>query len=304
MVSTPFYKDAGRQIVFTDLEPDDCLAISIMNKERVTAWVVGEGRCLPEKATRLEELVGDECVEVYLGRESNKEFAETHKATHEFELFNLRRLLDVDTVVMLKPPRELMQYFCTRPRDAKEMYGKLTLIYYGSFNTRCLFDDGFTHDEVLAFLSSFKAAYIFESYLAVQQDSIITDKDAIEHIRQLPHMAEIMDDWDAFIVQDCQDTCMGIDVQFPASIAPYHPEYARYMRNRKCYDYIMGIGVGKQMVLADIGLMLTGPEDYMTASIKFTPEGYLQATKSLVSSIHVVKPTSMYEMLARLRAAI
>lgn len=297
-MSTPFYKSGSRQIVFTDLEPDDSLAISIMNQDNVVYWVVGEGRQLPQKATRLIELVKASC-KVYLGAESDKEFEETHEATLGLKPFDIPLLEDVDTVVMMKPPREFMKYLRYLGKRIKE----LTLVYYGSFNTRCLFDE-YERDDVIGFLSSFKNTYIYESYYAVGQENLITEHDVITRVRQLPHMAEIMDNWDASIVEDCRATCASIDPLFPESIPEDHEDFYKYERNRKCYDSIVKAGIGQQMVFADIGLMLSAPSNYTDVNIEFTLGGYLRAVLAHGSPVHVVNHLGKREMLRRLRHAL
>lgn len=160
----------------TDLEPDDVLAIYILQIAKY--YVVGEGnankkynRMLRYVEMLLKQKNGPTPV-VIEGLGSWKEFVldgkefdtlESKKCTESY-MDNFTKFASGENPVMFsfKPMRELVAEFVKNPDLVKKLVSNVTLYVYGGFNFRCLFKEH--KKELMELINSFKKVCLYESY--------------------------------------------------------------------------------------------------------------------------------------------
>src|SRR5690349_24118120 len=141
-------------ILFTDLEPDDVMAIAILLKFGVNIRyvVVGEGNAniKVSRMRRYCELFGMPS-QVIQGFASNKLFAKdgcefsdlvVEEGVYNREQFmeSISDFLEIapnPVFICLKPPRELLDCF----EELKHKLGLITGLFYGGFNFRTLISE-------------------------------------------------------------------------------------------------------------------------------------------------------------------
>lgn len=264
--------------VWTDLEPDDFLAIGIMKHAmrlaKTCVVVVGEGRrSKREMALGLLRAL-DIKADVVQGQPSSKDypplmhdlFDPIENASAEAErptLFSLLRDSSNPLVVCMKPPRELMQL-------PIEVTSKITLICYGSFNFRAL---GALMPEWANMINTaFKEAIVYESFLVSgPQNSISAANSELFDLIERGAFANKPNStfwlslkiaarvWNKHIADDCLETIVTLATQMQEDLAQTNWEALRAKklrledRNLKPLVDIID-NEGKQMVLADCAL--------------------------------------------------
>jgi hypothetical protein len=289
--------------IFTDGEPDDLFAIHILaHKLRDTAitLVVGEGKNVQGKAARLHGYFP--LFNVYVSEESHKTFPEPCIPRKPFPCVSdvgISALVEDRDIYVLKPPRELLTDFSANDTA--------TLWYYGSFNTRsCL--KTFGHLHIQKWLESFKCTYVYESYRASGEQNVV-NMDTCPALMSLVlskqggallrGFHELMERWDTVLMDDCKRACLALDPTFPESIDG--EKASRYARRYKTYHQLEA-HKGRQFVLADVGLAVTEPCDYMTAVVSIDPDtGYTEFKYVRDSNVHLISHRGFDVITERIR---
>jgi hypothetical protein len=298
---------SNSKVVHTDGEPDDVLYLALAGA--CTDVVVGVGDTAA-KSRRLQAAFPN--ANVTRGSASDHHFVERGC----FSGLPLLPSADVgkryDTFVVLKPPVELMAYAAAHPAAAAALFGCATLYMYGSYNFRCLMKR-FGTPAILAFIGMFRQAFIYESFFASPDgnslNAAVGGEDLIDAIRALPGMADLMDDWDENMLQDCLNTCNGLAPgrapgPLPADTTLTDRQIAKYNRNGKTFCSIKE-NQGRQLVCGDFCIALLDDSDYEPVELTFDAvRGYTQCKPSPGSRVHMVKKIGLLEIVARLRARL
>ena len=267
MISTPqktllsHLAGCGDLNVFTDLEPDDVLAINLLHNSNVIEkrgnqinYIVGEGSA-ETKTQRMMRYMANlnkrfparegpaDSHELFAGHSSDKSYEfdgneflprsflvdslgltesdpvyswydeDEHTSVCDYP-FSASRLFPKECVsymkeftklhestnlyIVMKPPRELMELWKCGAVDNSEK----NLVLYGSFNLRCIMGE-YTHEEILAFLKSFKACYIYESFYVTNTNSFHDDK--VEDLYPMD-LKRTIHWWNKSILDDCVES--------------------------------------------------------------------------------------------------
>lgn len=309
----------------TDLEPDDVLAIDILRKKGyfLHTIVCGEGnvdrkihRCMNYYGKQIydENCDGDNLVtcgrwyckdekscRFVKGFGSCKDFPEWHNdntvnlySTEYYdELKNYVK--DNDTMVILKPPRELYELFCKNESDFSELLKNVNCYMYGSFNIRCINPD---KKKMVEMFKSFKTFHLYESYAASGSDNNVnpSNYETFDNLQNVSNFFEVMHKWNDYIIKDCVDTCNELTKNSDKILKNFDDvkdlisenDHNRYKRNYKCYDQIQKTG-GKQFVLADVGLAICIDKNMWTpVDVYFSEDGYTKFTKNSDSNVYTI----------------
>jgi hypothetical protein len=277
--------------VFTDLEPDDYLALWILNKNgyKFKTVVVGEGKFVQQKAERAyyyfnnDDFYPESCPYITVGESSDKDFPESFETDETYDNFSLENLKEFvqnggTKILIMKPPRELFQYIITNPAELSFL--KNTKCYlYGSFNMKSL---DATDSEFRMFCDLFDSLYVYESFFATGPQNNLNPQNfpLIQKLRQHQNFSDLLDSWDDYILKDCEDTCIGLleNYNLPLQLVETETlrdvmsekDFNRYGWNYKCYCQVKP-NRGFQTVLADSGLAITldVPQFYKRANVEF-----------------------------------
>lgn len=279
--------------VFTDLEPDDYLALWILNKNgyNFSTIVVGEGKCVDQKARRTVRYLTDPVFNIsspniLKGDQSDKDFPkfddsfELYKSDENFSLSNLKEYVQSGgtKIIIIKPPREFFHYIKTNPTELSFL-SKTKCYLYGSFNMKSL---DATENEFKIFCDLFGEFYLYESFFATgpQNNMNVQNFPLIQKLRKNTNFAELLDTWDDYILKDCEDTCIellkkyNLPLEMTESkllqIVMSEKDFNSYEWNYKCYSQVKS-NKGFQTVLADSGLAVTIdiPQFYKKGNIQF-----------------------------------
>jgi|688.fasta_scaffold01901_4 hypothetical protein len=308
------YKEQQRKNLWveTDLEPDDVLAIIILEYRgyNIKSFVCGEGD-VDNKMNRLYKYNNGGKVKYIKGYCSDKDFPEPYKERPEGlividndEYMNeLKDYINTgnNKMVIMKPPRELYNNFLNDKEGTKRVMGNMDCYLYGSFNLRCL---NFKKDDIIEFLGSFKNLYIFETHNAMGTDNTVNTNNFFrwQKLMEIDNFKEICKQWNNYIIKDCIDTCNKIinsDNQVLCSydelsedvklkMSDYDKE--KYKRNYKCYEAVR-VYNEYQFVMADVGLALCmDNKNYFKDMVKldFNDNKYTIFTKVEKSNIYAV----------------
>lgn len=251
-------------VLFTDAEPDDMLAISVLAARgfKCVLCVVGEGNPI-EKAARVGTYItaanlwhDDEHV-LITGCASSKLFpGET--AVHDGYVFDiaafhetLKRVVEthgVTTVVCLKPPRELLAY-CKHMPEGTAILSTLHLAIYGSFNVRQLTAAGAARNDLAAMLlnadeTPFASVIVYESYggTAEGHSNINPTTCPSFFANARPGLLSTdMEVWDADILRDCDESCAAAEAS---------GDKESWKRNNSCRVAVRA-NLNRQFVAAD-----------------------------------------------------
>ena len=321
-------RDLSKQLwIETDLEPDDILAIDVLQKKNdIYAYVCGEGNA-DKKMNRLLHYYGKTSAQLYIkGKESDKDFPEPYDTTdvtnanvknvNEY-MSELKNFTDAKgkTMVIIKPPRELYELFLSNQEETKKTMSNMDCYMYGSFNLRSL---NANKEQLKEFLSSFKNLYIFETHYALGSVNSVNPDifKAYPTLTKANYFAEISKQWNDYIVKDCKDTCNSIINKNDGVILSLEElpkeilnklndnQKARYHRNYKCYKDVSKYNEN-QFVMADIGLALCFDKELWTpVTIYFDDKGYTKLTKTDLSNVYTVfnTPTLKNDLLSDLES--
>jgi hypothetical protein len=316
--------------VETDLEPDDVLAIDILQKNNeIYSYICGEGN-VDKKMNRLLNYYGKTPAKLYIkGKGSDKDFPEPYDTTENNEsesksepklnvkneqeyLNELKKFLDLNgkKMVIIKPPRELYELFLSNPDETKKLMANVECYMYGSFNLRSL---NTNTEKLKEFLYSFKKLYIFETHYAIGSGNSVNPDNfkAYPSLSNAKYFSEICKQWNDYIIKDCVDTCNSIIKRNDETIQSLENlpeeilnklsvnEKARYHRNYKCYFDVSKYNEN-QFILADVGLALCFDKDVWTpVTIDFDDKGYTTMIKTDISTVYTVfnTPTLKTELL-------
>ena len=334
--------------VETDLEPDDVFALYLLHKGfRFHHVVVGEGDAdiKVARARQYLQLLGSDAT-VVRGHCSDKQFDQDGKEfadltveapptpTPDAYVTTLRRYISSTTdpiIVLLKPPRELMESAKILKDDLKTV----TLYLYGGFNLRCLLG---VHapDEITTMLSAFKEVQIYESFHAVGVDNTINRQtDPTLHLIMLymaskdPYIATLLtlnELWNRSLMADCHKTCEGLlkgpvteifaemDSPDPKAVIrkagiKEDRQVEKFYRNWKAYSSIHGHETF-QFVMADMCAVTAFLSDRFSryrhpAEVTIDPVGYTKFTPkpSTVSYYQGIPREKMIEEMIRILVA-
>ena len=312
-------KNFSNLVIMTDLEPDDVLAIDMLLNEypdKQYSFLVGEGNA-HMKYLRANEYYNSgkyypNKYNVYEGYASLKIFNyDGHEIglyvndegtimTKEGEYYytkdlklpvvnldTLKELFEKNTIILcLKPPRELMDIYKSDNSFFKDR--NTTFIAYTSFNLRCLLKTGATSDELSNLLNSFSNTYLYETYHAIGNDTVIENQDM--DFKMFPQLfLNIMNLWNTDMIVDCEESVKSKIVNWNLSnemVLDYLLSDAQYedkkyvKRNYKVYKSIKDTNM-EQFVNADTGLVVMLLEDHnkimpfiSKGNIKFNQIGY------------------------------
>jgi hypothetical protein len=237
----------------TDLEPDDCMALYLLNKMTKMYYVnVGEGDGT-NKYYRMKKylsLLNSDKTILFRGMSSNKLFEKDgmefdNLSTDEIkydgkkyvELFkNYVTSTDDPIIVFLKPPRELMENL----NELMPYLPKVTAYFYGGFNFRCLMEK---HDSetITEMLQMFKDTYVYESFHATGHNNSITKKDkmvydAINSIKNNPFIEKLLKVtslWNNHLLNDCFKTCKNIAEKYNMPVETIFKFAGEYEKSQK-----------------------------------------------------------------------
>lgn len=321
----------GTYALEMDGEPDDCLLLHLLQRKACARsamqWftrrttcellpmgskllyiVVGEGQQLALKAARVARLLEEPC-DLYTAQTSDAPFpedaAQTPVALSDVKQLALAESAPDVLFVSMAPLRLLDEYAADPPAFCWK-YAHTRLVIYGSFNFRRVVSSG-GGECMITMMHAFKDVYIYESYHATGTDNTINDDNApdglVDRIRDLPGMAQHMDQWDAWNMARMRDRCIEIDPSFPEALPDGHAKAERYARRRKIYHQLEA-HAGRQMVLADMGLALTSTKDYHPVKVRMDPRGYTEATAYASSKIHMINALGHAKIARRLLFAL
>lgn len=159
------------------------------------------------------------------------------------------------------------------PTRATEVFNKIQLVLYGSFNLRCLRKEGpdgsfqYDYNWLHSSTSPFLTVTVYESFTGISKstDATVSATALPELFARLeaPEFADTMNVckiWDQYIVDDCDATCAECEDGKAAGDAE---ATARWERNDHCRNRIRAC-LGKQFV----------PADFVLACVWNTPEFY------------------------------
>lgn len=264
--------DAGRNLlIHTDAEPDDVLALEIL-----AAWLKKNGRLLDimftvgERDADKAEMIAGICEMTGLRYRAVTQVDKTDEVFPR-ELLGVfpprleeyvdgvfvplpipsltpeEMLCEPCTIVCIAPPRWLIRRFL----EGEDM-SKHRLYMYGSFNYRTLLQSGAVDIETMTrFLGAFDRTLVYENRSAIGRDNNSTpDKDPDFFAVISEETQECMEHWTRPLLERQRAKLERI----PADTDDPKDRAAR-SRAQKLVDSVGPSG--KQVVLADVGLMVT-----------------------------------------------
>jgi hypothetical protein len=263
--------------VETDLEPDDLIALDILdktNKYKYDTIVCGEGN-VSEKMFRANHYFKNKYRNLVHGLGSDKDFPEPeeYKTDEVLKFYTednyfklLKEYIEINKnnskMLLLKPPRELFSLYLENRDELKSLLQTVECYMYGSFNLRSL---KATKEQLEDFLKIFGKLYLYESYYASGSSNNVNKEnyDNFNNILKNQDVEKLLNYWDEYMIKDCIDTCNSITKSTNQDITPlenYEIKVSdqlkeKYHRNYKAYEQISK-NKGKQFVLADVGLAL------------------------------------------------
>lgn len=310
-----YISDSNRVTVFTDLEPDDILAIDLLESYSKRhpleiTYVVGEGDAKTKSDRLNAHLSGAR--RVLIGHDSERKYeydgyelipqsefmAMLEKDKHliprehyveewypkEQPLQPLKApeqykyTKDGSLYIILKPPRELMQGWKNGSIDLSSTKA----VIYGSFNLRCMMRR-YTQGEVSKFLKSFLCCYVYETFYVTNNNSFYDREVCSKYSHTLKRCIYL---WNKSIYYDCVMSVQGGDVD-TSGLSNSGRECAT--RNHKVLNSIDKQFM--QVVNADSGLMgslISHRRDELPlrdVDISFNEFGYTQYVERPGSSI-------------------
>lgn len=271
-------------VVFTDLEPDDLMALWVLKRRNITpaALVVGEGDVAKKvaRATQYAQDLGWYKTLIVPGLPSAKVtpegavpelpagtgavlFTDSTKVTTPAGIVRLCTGAGSGamppTLLCLKPPRELVAAVGFDGDSGRALLKDLRLCIYGSFNL-----EEVGRENVVAWFNPdttpFKQVLWYENFGGMERGTrnlnaatvpAVTPDDAAVGDAARAHpfcvrAAEFTRVWDEFMLKDCEDTMRSIGEGPHRSTA----NKERYERNAKCAEDIRRC-LGRQIVAAD-----------------------------------------------------
>jgi hypothetical protein len=299
-------------IIMTDLEPDDVLAIKFLSREipldTLLYVIVGESEQVAQKVqlgkaifskygfTNFTCVAGTSSKKTYPQRCLSSFDVETTCFTEPKWTGTLEEIMlffqDKNPIILaIKPMWELFDI-------PKDILANFDLYVYGSFNFRCLFKK--VSSKVVAdFINhSFRQVFLYESFFVSGAENTMSGTDPLfqKYVENDPFLIEMMNGWNEHIVKDCLDTTIEISLELNKEFAKYHPDWTwirsqmdRMMNRNLKVVQSMADGDGKQMVLADQGLVLKmffEPEaKKKRGDIFFNENGYTCVEENLTSKV-------------------
>jgi hypothetical protein len=293
--------------VYTDMEPDDMLALGVLQLRGYTHTkvIAGEGNAF-ERQNRVTDLV-HRCLGPYtkggihwasshpgydsgtLGpgekRPTSDRYAETGelaKGSASLWLEDLRERQRLTgkgcsvytdhamnpVIFCLKPPREILAMMEHHPERARELFAHTTLVMYGSHNLRVL-----GYDKSLPLVQEdrtpFKKVYLYETHPNPDVPNLnpSTVPNMEAWFGHLPEFREALRDYQLKWDNHILQDCLAT---MEEEVAARRFDSERYMRNEKCLLDVKR-NLGNQFVPADAVLAL------LLDNKKFEP--YLQAVR-------------------------
>ena len=255
-----------RVTVFTDMEPDDIMAVYMVAADRQTAHV------FQIVAGRENDVVDALGVAQMLATALRSDFGAQVSVVDAAapDVVQQVRSFAPDVVYLQKPPRE---YFALLPSDAVPQPNTRVLMY-GSFNVRKLRPD---HASALAGLrAEFPGEFAYvESFDALGQNNAATvEKDfalfyamAASRTHTMALLRAQMMLWNVHIANDCRRTLTEVlkpefTQQLPAEVTTDHVANAENLgkaqRNLKILRSLQQGGIATQFVMADVLLPVVG----------------------------------------------
>lgn len=247
-----YIENEGKRVfVMTDLEPDDALLLIFLKvfigygaPMLIDTILAGESpnpRAIAESAGKLAYCMQSDNMmpNIMIGMGSKKEFPlrgleHTGDARPLFapdysrEAFISSVLKYVQTceesgvaplMIIAKPPREFLD--CADVPELTEAMGKITALFYGGFNFRCVMARGGAAnaaEPVQTMLGKFKETVIYESFAATGANNSVN---AIENPKLFSLLNEsnepcfkvacrLMHNWNKYLAGDCIETCESL----------------------------------------------------------------------------------------------
>jgi hypothetical protein len=168
------------------------------------------------------------------------------------------------TLLFLKPPRELVHAEKTEPEEAKKLFARVRLVLYGSYNLRQV-----GYENVVGWLdpakTPFQSVILYENHGSMDYDGAFKTlrEDNMEpwgsfHGREARKVHSLgqyarrlrafMQQWDAYILKDCDQTCAAIEETPGWQSDPV--QQSRWSRNKSCADAVRPYA-GRQIAAAD-----------------------------------------------------
>lgn len=270
--------------VFTDLEPDDYLALWILAKRNYDIYgvVVGEGQDVKEKVKRAKHYFSNKNIfanmpRIIQGDSSTKDFPENFGYECENECnYNLKDELQNyinnggSKIVIIKPPRELFNMMRANLEEMKKLLENATCYIYGSFNMRSI---DATSTEFEQFNGLFKNIFLYESYFATSRENNLNCENfpLMTILLKNNDFGTLLYKWDSYIIKDCVDTCNDLlhmynltELVEPSALEEIMSknDLDKYKRNFKCYIQVKS-NLGRQCVFADCGLAVAMDKPYL-----------------------------------------
>lgn len=287
-------KNANNILIFTDLEPDDLVAIYILSKHitknQNVMIVVGEGNSYI-KFQRMQTYIHILNIKATIiqGYNSNKDFTydgeDIFSSDHcrmlrdtkkdlDYDMFNLLNFIKKKPIIFcFKPPRELIEF-------NYDFFSDITLFGYMSFNVRCLQNT----EKVSKLLNSFKLVIYYESFLAIGSNNSIsyTLPNFIDKVNYL---------WNKDIIEDCRTTIKRLQDKTSDSKIE-----ERIKQNQKIIDNIEKSNY-KQFVNADCGMICTLLLDteYYYGTVTFNGFGYSVPQENKDGNMLFVKDSKLLD---------
>lgn len=237
-------------IIESDFEPDDLIFIKHIINNHVGLLfiiIVGESLIVNNKMKFADKFLSSLGINfvIHKGLGSLKDFPKMiyeekscEESNEEEILENYKKIYEDSSIVkcyMLKPPREALKL-------KMENKYNFEVLAYGSFNWRTLkIEDP---NIFTTFMNQFKKFIYIDSFTAIGSENASTfnPKDNSE-TNQL--IKDMIHKWNVHIIDDCNETINNPDI--PENDKTY---------NRKIVNNIEKLGIDKQFVLADVGLLL------------------------------------------------
>jgi hypothetical protein len=255
-------------VLLTDLEPDDLLAIGVLAARgyKCGAMIVGEGSPAAKFArmshTGILGELGWRGMQVIEGGASAKLFPGESPSDCHLDVAALKLLEVLEkqtygadasgagaTVVCLKPPREILRALELNRELAMRVFARTTLVLYGSFNLRTMPIDVYS---LIDHMTPFKRVELYESHMnrGVQNlnpASVGGVEVMTQWLSQKPlfaaEMWHVCKLWDADVLRDCEESCREEE-------HAGRRDSARWHRNDKCRTDVRK-NEGMQFVPAD-----------------------------------------------------
>lgn len=300
-------------VFFTDLEPDDLIALYILPDKfkKGSIFIVGEGNSVI-KFKRMEYYVklfgftdtiiiqglSSKNIFPYDGKEigindKSLQFISDNSRNYENILKNIK---DNSNFYIMKPPRELMIMFMENPK----IFSNCNAFISGSFNLRSLIggsiDRKSNEMNLINMINSFKSCKIYENHHAIgSKNNISYDEIQLIDLKSdnydplnfagkslIPkEILMAMYYWDRYNLDDCIET---MDKIMTEGINKSNED--QYNRNKKCAEQIK---FGLQFVASDVFFIMTLDDNSVPCSISFD-SGYLVPIVKISSSISIIMP--------------